>query len=352
MITGFNTDIEYEGVTYHVQTEDKGLSSPLILSLVYDRGTILASKRSPYEDLLTQGFDEKVLAERLQKQHKLICAAIRAGRLEDLRRMSMRASETRTEEAREKAQETILVQTQEKQRPVRSEIENDFAPEKPKFPVNGVPKLDIPEPDLLKESFDATEDLSGESIGIDLEKILAEERIEAEKRAEVPIPKPKPKIWETNADERPQEMIIEAFEIIEEVEIIPEEAVKIVEDVSPSQKLLADLSRAQSAFGGLTSDELTVRILGDETFYSGDEKSAVVMVFRGDPGNPEGGAHIIVKILGSAFRPQLYHARTDAGGRATVHLQFPVFEHGRAIILVKAMIGGEEAEYRRLIKAR
>ena len=61
MITGFNTDIEVQGVTYHIQTEDKGVDTPLILSLVYDRGTILASKRSPYDDLLAEVFDEKHL---------------------------------------------------------------------------------------------------------------------------------------------------------------------------------------------------------------------------------------------------------------------------------------------------
>jgi len=90
VITGYNTDIEYKGVTYHVQTEDKGVSTPLILSLVYDRGTILASKRSPYNDLLLPAFDEKALSERLQKQHKLICAAVRAGRIEELKRMTSR----------------------------------------------------------------------------------------------------------------------------------------------------------------------------------------------------------------------------------------------------------------------
>ena len=41
VITGFNTDIEHDGVIYHVQTEDKGLDSPIILSLVYAGGTIL-----------------------------------------------------------------------------------------------------------------------------------------------------------------------------------------------------------------------------------------------------------------------------------------------------------------------
>ena len=94
MITGFNTDIEHEGVVYHVQTEDKGVSTPLILSLVYNRGTILASKRSPYDDLLIPAFDEKALSERLQKQHKLICAAVRAGRIEDLKRMGKEPSTT------------------------------------------------------------------------------------------------------------------------------------------------------------------------------------------------------------------------------------------------------------------
>ena len=88
MITGFNTDIPFEGVTYHVQTEDKGLKTPLILSLVYVGGTIIASKRTPYADLVESGFDEGTLTERLQRQHKLICAAIRAGRVDDLKKMS------------------------------------------------------------------------------------------------------------------------------------------------------------------------------------------------------------------------------------------------------------------------
>jgi hypothetical protein len=91
VITGFNTDVEYDGVTYHVQTEDKGLETPLILSLVYSGGAILASKRSPYDDLIAEGFNDQTLTERLQRQHKLICAAINAGRLDDLKKMSGRA---------------------------------------------------------------------------------------------------------------------------------------------------------------------------------------------------------------------------------------------------------------------
>ena len=90
MITGYNTDVEHNGVVYHVQTEDKGLRTPVILSLVYTGGAILASKRSPYDDLIASGFEEKALVERLERQHKLICAAVHAGRIEELKRMGER----------------------------------------------------------------------------------------------------------------------------------------------------------------------------------------------------------------------------------------------------------------------
>ena len=105
MITGYNTDVEHKGVVYHVQTEDKGLNTPVILSLVYTGGAILASKRSPYDDLIASGFDEAVLTERLQRQHKLICAAVHSGRIDDLKRLSQRDQEI-TEAATQVASST------------------------------------------------------------------------------------------------------------------------------------------------------------------------------------------------------------------------------------------------------
>ena len=104
VITGFNTDIEHDGVVYHVQTEDKGLDTPIILSLVYAGGTILASKRSPYEDLIAEGFSDEVLAERLKRQHRLICAAINSGRIDDLKKMSGRAKEAPVVETTEEVE--------------------------------------------------------------------------------------------------------------------------------------------------------------------------------------------------------------------------------------------------------
>ncbi|MES1243218.1 MAG: hypothetical protein ABUT39_16515 [Acidobacteriota bacterium] len=55
MITGYNTDVRHNDVVFHVQTEDKGLGNPFIESLVYVGGQVLASKRSNYADLLSEG---------------------------------------------------------------------------------------------------------------------------------------------------------------------------------------------------------------------------------------------------------------------------------------------------------
>src|SRR6266516_3639024 len=105
VITGYNTDVGYEGVVYHVQTEDKGINTPVILSLVYLEGAILASKRTPYDDLIASGFDQATLATRLHRQHKLICAAVHAGRIEELKRLSGRDTDRRAAERGKRARE-------------------------------------------------------------------------------------------------------------------------------------------------------------------------------------------------------------------------------------------------------
>src|ERR1043165_8285056 len=84
MITGFNTDVQHEGQVYHVQTEDRGQNNPVLESLVYIGGTIVAKKLTPYADQLSQGADEQIIAGLLKRQHQIIIAAIRAGRVEEL----------------------------------------------------------------------------------------------------------------------------------------------------------------------------------------------------------------------------------------------------------------------------
>jgi hypothetical protein len=93
MLTGYNTDVACDGVTYHVQTEDKGLANPIILSLVYHGGTILAAKRTHYGQMVSEGVvDEKSLAAVLERQHQILIAAIRAGKIEQLIKRSAQAA--------------------------------------------------------------------------------------------------------------------------------------------------------------------------------------------------------------------------------------------------------------------
>lgn len=290
MITGFNTNILHAGVTYHVQTEDKGLATPLILSLVYDRGTILASKRSPYNDLLIGDFDEKVLIERLQKQHKLICAAVRGGRIEDLKRMTMKESVLR--------QKGLVTQ-------------KEFKPAQAETAIVSEPKMEeipIPVPAMLKSK---------------AETIRLPENFDLEAIWDIPL-------------EIVEEPAVEFREPFEEELILPAEAVEIITDFVNAEPV--------------ADDKLKIELLNETTFKGGERTTITMMVRHGNVETGLVGAQILVKIVGSSFRPLIFHAKTDSNGVATVHLQLPYFKSGRAALIIKAMIEGEEIELRRVIQ--
>ena len=82
MLTGYNTDIDFQGVTYHVQTEDRGTTNPLIESLVYVKGEILATRRTEYANLLEAGANPPAIQILMERQHRNIVDAIRTGRID------------------------------------------------------------------------------------------------------------------------------------------------------------------------------------------------------------------------------------------------------------------------------
>ena len=72
MLVGYNTNISYKGTVYHVQTEDSGVRNPHIITLLYDKGTILARKKTSYADIAeTPDYEEKV-RELMKEQHKVM----------------------------------------------------------------------------------------------------------------------------------------------------------------------------------------------------------------------------------------------------------------------------------------
>lgn len=84
VLTGYNTDINFDGTTYHVQTEDKGRSNPNIESLVYARGEILYSKKTSYDNLILQKAEDAEIATLMDRQHRTLVEAIRRGKLAQL----------------------------------------------------------------------------------------------------------------------------------------------------------------------------------------------------------------------------------------------------------------------------
>jgi hypothetical protein len=80
MLVGYNTNISYKGTVYHIQTEDSGQNNPVILTLLYAQGAILASRKTSYADLVDDPeFKEKV-RDLMKKQHKVMIKELLAGK--------------------------------------------------------------------------------------------------------------------------------------------------------------------------------------------------------------------------------------------------------------------------------
>jgi hypothetical protein len=79
VITGFNTDVSVRGVVYHVQTEDKGKENPLIETLIYKGGEILASRRLPYTEIVTGADTQGQITRLMEDQHKAMILEVKRG---------------------------------------------------------------------------------------------------------------------------------------------------------------------------------------------------------------------------------------------------------------------------------
>ncbi len=84
MIGGFNTNVSYQGRTFHVQTEDSGHANPKIVTLLYEGGTILTSKKSNYEDKVSAENLESVVKELMEQQHSAMLQALKDGKLDEV----------------------------------------------------------------------------------------------------------------------------------------------------------------------------------------------------------------------------------------------------------------------------
>ena len=85
MLVGYNTNVPYKGKLYHIQTEDNGVKNPIIITLLYFKGTILASKKTSYADLASSPDYKEKVRELMKEQHKsMMKELIRGKHTEDI----------------------------------------------------------------------------------------------------------------------------------------------------------------------------------------------------------------------------------------------------------------------------
>ncbi len=395
MITGFNTDVQHDGVTYHVQTEDKGLKTPLILSLVYVGGTIIASKRTPYADLISRGFDEGVLTERLQRQHKLICAAIKAGRVEDLKRMSGQgggsaqpeleeaggAPEVRKAARKKKAEAPAAEATAEASSASTASTDTPSVQAPPRAERAAPPPAQTTEAPPAET---VTRPTPAEKVTPPPPRVVPPPFVEPVRQTveptpvraafEEPAPRKEPPAPKPETAEPDIVILTSLADEIGSLDFYRFEPPKAKQSPPPSAPPPPPATQ-EPARSALTqapdepvpvepiidaevyeeaedaSDEIYLSLLDDEgEFRAGQLVTIKIYVGRGSYGQrPVGGAQLTVKVLGTSFRPLIVTAVTDPHGVGIVRALLPRFSSGRAAIIIRAVAGESSAEMRRII---
>ena len=274
MITGFNTDVKYGDNVYHVQTEDRSLDNPMFESLIYIGGSIVAKKLTPYSDKLSEGATEATLASLLKRQHQVIIAAIRAGRIEDLIRHTREQDNKQSDKRRASGK----LPRPEVDRPDSSNQAPTIAPAVPVSPAIVFPSK--------------PERASSRSSG----------------KLKLPVPK----------------------------------------SSSPGDSGVLDLDQVISDYLNREQTSLDVEVLTPEAFTAGESIALRVRVSHNS--KPEFDAIVTVKIIGTAFKPQVFIGRIGRDGAASFRLTIPSFTAGTAAIVIEARSARGTGELKNLIR--
>mgnify|MGYP001315252641 CR=1 FL=1 len=84
MLPGYNHNVEYQGRTFHVQTEDSGIDNPHIISHLFEGGNILETRKCDYTNILDSEQRDKVLMSLMLNQHQALIRELEGGELDTL----------------------------------------------------------------------------------------------------------------------------------------------------------------------------------------------------------------------------------------------------------------------------
>jgi len=90
MIFGFNTDVTGRDGVYHVQTEDRGTKNPVVESVVYVGGKIIAKRRTSYSP--AEATAESGASTRTWWKRSAAVSGFREDRMVERRRQRPRAT--------------------------------------------------------------------------------------------------------------------------------------------------------------------------------------------------------------------------------------------------------------------
>jgi hypothetical protein len=78
-ILGYNHNVLYRGLVFHVQTEDSGLMSPHLFTHLFYGGVILSTRKLVYD----AGSAEEAIKGLMQSQHKIVLKDLKRGTFDD-----------------------------------------------------------------------------------------------------------------------------------------------------------------------------------------------------------------------------------------------------------------------------
>jgi hypothetical protein len=78
-ILGYNHNVRYRGVVFHVQTEDSGLLNPHLFTHLFHEGVIVSTRKLVYD----AGSNEEAIKALMQAQHKAVMKDLRKGSFDE-----------------------------------------------------------------------------------------------------------------------------------------------------------------------------------------------------------------------------------------------------------------------------
>jgi hypothetical protein len=85
MEQGFNSDIIFQGVNYHVQTEDWGDTNPFVVTRVFKSGTVVISLKTSYDQIqkTNPAVGRQAISLGMREQHQKVLDQLVSGTLVD-----------------------------------------------------------------------------------------------------------------------------------------------------------------------------------------------------------------------------------------------------------------------------